>query len=154
MCEMAQELIKLRAQTNNWSIPTYPGKVKLPADILRPQPDAETANKVRDNSDEDVWMTYCVSTDRKANLFTIRSCFMACRNHICCTQGGNIPHNIFIADKTWFRRRKNGNLQPSVKPRQRTVIQSGLIVCVQLILIAHHLFSQTFSQKEKTSRLE
>ncbi|KAE9387817.1 cohesin-associated protein Pds5 [Gymnopus androsaceus JB14] len=46
MCEMAQELIKLRAQNNSWSIPTYPGKVKLPSDILRPQPNAEIANKI------------------------------------------------------------------------------------------------------------
>ncbi|KIK70195.1 hypothetical protein GYMLUDRAFT_150761 [Collybiopsis luxurians FD-317 M1] len=46
MCELAQELIKLRAQHNNWTIPTYPGKVKLPADILRPHPNAETANKI------------------------------------------------------------------------------------------------------------
>ncbi|KAF9068921.1 armadillo-type protein [Rhodocollybia butyracea] len=45
MCEMAQELIKLRAHNNNWTIPTYPGKVKLPPDILRPQPNAEIANK-------------------------------------------------------------------------------------------------------------
>ncbi|KAF5390105.1 hypothetical protein D9757_003848 [Collybiopsis confluens] len=46
MCELAQELIKLRAQHYNWTIPTYPGKVKLPADILRPHPNAETANKI------------------------------------------------------------------------------------------------------------
>ncbi|KAJ4463966.1 armadillo-type protein [Lentinula edodes] len=46
MCEIAQELIKFRAQHNNWTIPTFPGKIKLPHDILRPQPNAEIANKI------------------------------------------------------------------------------------------------------------
>jgi len=46
ICEIAQELIKARAHQNLWSIQSYPGKVKLPSDILRPLPNAETANKV------------------------------------------------------------------------------------------------------------
>ncbi|KAJ3762232.1 cohesin-associated protein Pds5 [Lentinula raphanica] len=46
MCEIAQELIKLRAQHHNWTVPTYPGKIKLPSDILRPQPNADIANKI------------------------------------------------------------------------------------------------------------
>ncbi|KAL0958138.1 hypothetical protein HGRIS_000306 [Hohenbuehelia grisea] len=44
--ELAQELIKIRAHTHSWSIQSYPGKVKLPADILRPLPSAEAANKI------------------------------------------------------------------------------------------------------------
>lgn len=48
ICEIAQELIKARAHQNLWSIQSYPGKVKLPPDILRPLPNAETANKVCD----------------------------------------------------------------------------------------------------------
>ncbi|KAF8726601.1 hypothetical protein AX14_007667 [Amanita brunnescens Koide BX004] len=46
ICEMAQELIKARAHQNSWSIQSYPGNVKLPSDILRPLPNAETANKI------------------------------------------------------------------------------------------------------------
>ncbi|KAF8634850.1 hypothetical protein AX17_004098 [Amanita inopinata Kibby_2008] len=46
ICELAQELIKARAQQNTWSIQSYPGKVRLPSDILRPLPNAETANKI------------------------------------------------------------------------------------------------------------
>jgi hypothetical protein len=46
ICELAQDLIKTRAQAHSWTIQSYPGKVKLPGDILRPQPNAETSNKV------------------------------------------------------------------------------------------------------------
>jgi len=46
MCEVAQELIRNRAQQNSWNIPSYPGKLKLPSDILKPHPNAEVANKV------------------------------------------------------------------------------------------------------------
>ncbi|THV07080.1 hypothetical protein K435DRAFT_772803 [Dendrothele bispora CBS 962.96] len=46
MCELAQELIKNRAQQHSWNIPSYPGKLKLPSDILKPHPNAEIANKV------------------------------------------------------------------------------------------------------------
>lgn len=46
MCEMAQFLVKARAQTNSWLLPSYPGKVRLPADILRPLPSAEATNEV------------------------------------------------------------------------------------------------------------
>jgi hypothetical protein len=46
MSELAQELIKARAHAQGWSIQSYPGKVKLPADILKPLPSAEEANKV------------------------------------------------------------------------------------------------------------
>ena len=47
MSELAQELIKIRAQTRSWSLQSYPGKVKLPSDILRALPNAEAATKVR-----------------------------------------------------------------------------------------------------------
>ncbi|KAJ4468818.1 armadillo-type protein [Lentinula aciculospora] len=64
LCEIAQELIKLRAQHNNWTIPTYPGKIKLPPDIIRPQPNAEIANKIAKQtflpSDASVWLAELV----------------------------------------------------------------------------------------------
>lgn len=47
MSELAQELIKIHAHNHSWSISSYPGKVKLPPDILRPLPSVEAANKVR-----------------------------------------------------------------------------------------------------------
>lgn len=46
MSELAQELIKSRAQSNSWSLQSYPGKVKLPSDILRALPSPDAANKV------------------------------------------------------------------------------------------------------------
>ncbi|KAF7430453.1 hypothetical protein PC9H_006160 [Pleurotus ostreatus] len=46
MSELAQELIKIHAHNHSWSISSYPGKVKLPPDILRPLPSVEAANKV------------------------------------------------------------------------------------------------------------
>ncbi|KAK1222320.1 Sister chromatid cohesion protein pds5 [Marasmius sp. AFHP31] len=46
LCDMTQELLKVRAQQQSWNIASYPGKVKLPSDILRPHPNAETANRV------------------------------------------------------------------------------------------------------------
>ncbi|KAF8223437.1 cohesin-associated protein Pds5 [Tricholoma matsutake] len=46
ICELAQELIKTRANSQSWSIQSYPGKVRLPSDILRPLPNAEAANKI------------------------------------------------------------------------------------------------------------
>ena len=45
MCEMAQILIKGRAQAHSWLLSTYPGKVRLPSDILRPLP-TEASNEV------------------------------------------------------------------------------------------------------------
>ncbi|KAI0790526.1 armadillo-type protein [Abortiporus biennis] len=44
--ELAQHLIRTRAKAHGWSIESYPGKVKLPGDILRPLPNAEAANEV------------------------------------------------------------------------------------------------------------
>ncbi|PPQ74839.1 hypothetical protein CVT26_005219 [Gymnopilus dilepis] len=46
MCELAQYLIKARAQTQSWTLQTYPGKVRLPSDILRPLPNAEATNEI------------------------------------------------------------------------------------------------------------
>ncbi|KAM6492441.1 Armadillo-type fold [Amanita muscaria] len=46
ICEIAQELIKARAHQNSWSVQSYPGKVTMPADILRALPNPETTNKV------------------------------------------------------------------------------------------------------------
>ncbi|KAF9559464.1 hypothetical protein CPC08DRAFT_763333 [Agrocybe pediades] len=47
MCELAQYLVKARAQDKSWPLPSYPpDKVKLPGDILRALPSAEAANKI------------------------------------------------------------------------------------------------------------
>jgi len=46
MSELAQELIKSRTQSNSWSLQSYPGKVKLPSDILRALPSPDAANKI------------------------------------------------------------------------------------------------------------
>lgn len=45
--ELAQHLIKAHAKAHSWNLETYPGKVRLPGDILRPLPSAEAANQVR-----------------------------------------------------------------------------------------------------------
>ncbi|KAH7882429.1 armadillo-type protein [Phlebopus sp. FC_14] len=44
--ELAQELIKSRAQARSWALQSYPGKVKLPSDILRSLPNPEAAAKI------------------------------------------------------------------------------------------------------------
>ncbi|KAF8899783.1 armadillo-type protein [Gymnopilus junonius] len=46
MCELAQYLIKARAQAHSWTLQTYPTKIKLPSDILRPLPSAEAVNEL------------------------------------------------------------------------------------------------------------
>ena len=46
MSELAQQLIRSRTQSNSWSLQSYPGKVKLPSDILRALPSPDAANKV------------------------------------------------------------------------------------------------------------
>ncbi|KAG1858786.1 armadillo-type protein [Suillus subalutaceus] len=46
MSELTQELIKARAQARSWSLQSYPGKVKLPSDILRALPNPEAATKI------------------------------------------------------------------------------------------------------------
>jgi sister-chromatid-cohesion protein PDS5 len=45
--ELAQAILKAKAKAKSWTIQSYPGKVKLPGDILRPLANAETQNKVR-----------------------------------------------------------------------------------------------------------
>ena len=45
LSELAQELIKGHARIHNWSITSYPGKVKMPVDIFRGLPNPEAANK-------------------------------------------------------------------------------------------------------------
>ncbi|KAJ3508895.1 hypothetical protein NLJ89_g5509 [Agrocybe chaxingu] len=46
MCEIAQLLIKARATAHSWLLPAYPGKVRLPSDILRPLPSPEATNEI------------------------------------------------------------------------------------------------------------
>ncbi|KAG9311776.1 armadillo-type protein [Chiua virens] len=50
--ELAQVLIRTRAQARSWSIQSYPGKVKLPSDILRalPNPDAVAKQYLSDET--------------------------------------------------------------------------------------------------------
>ncbi|KIM42318.1 hypothetical protein M413DRAFT_444743 [Hebeloma cylindrosporum] len=45
MCEIAQILIKAHAQSHSWLLSSYPGKVRLPSDILRPMPNTEATNQ-------------------------------------------------------------------------------------------------------------
>jgi sister chromatid cohesion protein PDS5 len=47
LSELAQHLIKARAHGQSWTLQSYPGKIKLYSDILRPLPSAEAANEVR-----------------------------------------------------------------------------------------------------------
>ncbi|KAH8102266.1 armadillo-type protein [Cristinia sonorae] len=44
--EMAQHLIKLFAAKHSWSVESYPGKVRLPGDIVRPLPSPDAANEI------------------------------------------------------------------------------------------------------------
>ncbi|TFK86665.1 hypothetical protein K466DRAFT_492369 [Polyporus arcularius HHB13444] len=44
--ELAQHLIKAHAKAKSWNLETWPGKVRLPPDILRPLPSAEATNKI------------------------------------------------------------------------------------------------------------
>jgi len=46
LSEMANEVIKRHAKLHSWSLPSYPGKVKMPSDIFRPLPSPEAANKI------------------------------------------------------------------------------------------------------------
>ncbi|KAG6836734.1 hypothetical protein H0H93_004140 [Arthromyces matolae] len=46
IAELAQELIKIHANRRSWTIPSYPGKVRLPGDILRPLPNPEAAKEI------------------------------------------------------------------------------------------------------------
>ncbi|KAF8067855.1 armadillo-type protein [Lyophyllum atratum] len=46
VAELAQELIKAYAASRSWSLQSYPGKVRLPADILRPLPNPEAAKEI------------------------------------------------------------------------------------------------------------
>ncbi|KAH9849574.1 armadillo-type protein [Lenzites betulinus] len=44
--ELAQHLIRAHAKAHSWNLETYPGKVRLPGDILRSLPSAEAANQI------------------------------------------------------------------------------------------------------------
>jgi sister-chromatid-cohesion protein PDS5 len=44
--ELAQAILKAKGKSKSWTIQSYPGKVKLPGDILRPLPSAEAQSKV------------------------------------------------------------------------------------------------------------
>ncbi|KAF9255405.1 hypothetical protein L218DRAFT_884207 [Marasmius fiardii PR-910] len=69
LCDMAQELLKAYAQQHSWNLPLYPGKIKLPSDILRPHASAEAANRVLKKSylsDEAIsWMVEIVDPPKE-----------------------------------------------------------------------------------------
>ncbi|PIL27726.1 hypothetical protein GSI_10879 [Ganoderma sinense ZZ0214-1] len=44
--ELAQYLIKAHAKAHSWNLETWPGKVRLPPDILRPLPSSEAVNEI------------------------------------------------------------------------------------------------------------
>ncbi|KAG6864378.1 hypothetical protein C0991_010047 [Blastosporella zonata] len=46
IAELAQELIKVHATSRSWTLTSYPGKVRLPSDILRPLPNPEAAKEI------------------------------------------------------------------------------------------------------------
>ncbi|PWN42791.1 hypothetical protein IE81DRAFT_289632 [Ceraceosorus guamensis] len=46
LSELAQLYIKLRANRENWTISSYPGRVNLPSDIFRPLPSREVQKEV------------------------------------------------------------------------------------------------------------
>ncbi|KAJ7599219.1 armadillo-type protein [Mycena floridula] len=46
VCELAQQLLLLRTQRGDVTIQVYPGKIKLPSDILRAMPTPTAANEV------------------------------------------------------------------------------------------------------------
>ncbi|KAF9474133.1 hypothetical protein BDN70DRAFT_899215 [Pholiota conissans] len=64
MSEVAQILIKARAQQNSWLLASYPGKVRLPADILRPLPNVEVINRI-------LKTVYLLSAKFAMNIFRI-----------------------------------------------------------------------------------
>ncbi|KAI0037137.1 cohesin-associated protein Pds5 [Vararia minispora EC-137] len=46
LSELAQHVIKMKAQAHGWALEVYPKKFKLPADILRPLPTPDAANQI------------------------------------------------------------------------------------------------------------
>ena len=44
--ELAQNLIRTRAKSHTWSVESYPGRVRLPMDILKPLPNPEAVSKI------------------------------------------------------------------------------------------------------------
>ncbi|KAF8605742.1 cohesin-associated protein Pds5 [Ceratobasidium sp. AG-I] len=46
LSELAQHLIRARAKNRQWMLNTYPGKVKIPADIFRALPNHEAASSI------------------------------------------------------------------------------------------------------------
>lgn len=126
MCEIAQELIKFRAQHNNWTIPTFPGKIKLPHDILRPQPNAEIANKVCDSSLLGIIYLFS-TTSRSQNKLSYHQMLRHGSQKSSWPLPGFVSYfspEAFATSKLDFRKRKSGRYQPNVKRRQQMVIQS------------------------------
>lgn len=64
MSDLAQHLIKSFASKHSWSVESYPGRVKLPGDIVRPLPNAEAANEVS-NSNELSVLSFTIIVDRQ-----------------------------------------------------------------------------------------
>lgn len=45
--ELAQEVLKARARALGWTIPSFPGKVKIPMDVFKPLGSVEAGKQVR-----------------------------------------------------------------------------------------------------------
>lgn len=50
LSELAQHLLKLRARSEGWALPSNPYSTTLPSDIFKPLPSKEIAKKVSDKA--------------------------------------------------------------------------------------------------------
>ena len=66
--ELAQHLIRAFAKSHSWTLETWPGKVRLPQDILRALPSPEAGREVS--------LTFSVVTDDEVTSFdrSLRRC--------------------------------------------------------------------------------
>jgi len=79
MCELALELIKTRAHLHSWNIQSYPGKIRLPADIFRALPNAEAASKVWSGLASSAYIQLNHFLDSKDCIFTGGNGCVACQ---------------------------------------------------------------------------
>ncbi|KAG8706723.1 hypothetical protein FRC08_000895 [Ceratobasidium sp. 394] len=77
LSELAQHLIRARAKNRQWTLNTYPGKVKIPADIFRPLPNHEAASKISKKEylpeENLVWLATAGKPQRSPNSKTRRA---------------------------------------------------------------------------------
>ncbi|KAG5641986.1 hypothetical protein DXG03_003815 [Asterophora parasitica] len=72
IAELAQELIKSLATARSWSIQSYPGKVRLPSDILRALPNPEAAKEIMKTvylpEDTSAWLSSLLKPKEKPKV--------------------------------------------------------------------------------------